>query len=111
MPFGNFFDRAEVCSRFGAALAVDGSSAPLHEVRKFRHRGVQDQFGRLGAALKITGVFDVPLCPTWVVASESLVTTSTLFAFVAWLISQEDTNHSSGKRACMFDSRARLAVA
>ncbi len=56
-----------VCARFGAVVAVDGSSAPLQEARTYvrkQDRATQAGMERPGAAIRALGLCDMPLCPT-----------------------------------------------
>lgn len=86
-----------VCARFGAVLAVDGSSAPLQEAKQYKRKKQQMQGAAAnegpGAAIRVLGLFDVPLCPTAFVRSEGRPAVAELVGF---LISQ----------ACMVDAEA-----
>eukprot|EP00913_Durusdinium_trenchii_P030926 g28966.t1 len=72
-----------VCARFGAVIAVDGSSAPLQEARQYRRKQDRDhRRGDPGAALRALGLFDIPLCPTVFVRSEGRAAVAELVAFL-----------------------------
>ena len=68
-------------------MSVDCSSAPLRELRKFRKLQTVNADAPakvLGAAIKVTGLYDVPLCPNWVVSVESTVNISHMLGFLIW---------------------------
>lgn len=72
-----------ICARFGAVIASDGSSAPLQEARAFCRKG--DRAGRARApcaALRVLGLFDIPLCPYVFVRSEGRPSMAELVGFV-----------------------------
>ena len=79
-----------------AVLAVDGSSAPLQEAKQYKRKKQQMQGAAAnegpGAAIRVLGLFDVPLCPTAFVRSEGRPAVAELVGF---LISQ----------ACMVDAK------
>jgi hypothetical protein len=74
-----------VCGRFGAIMASDASSAPLSQARLRCKRAAEADDKRLkqGAALRVTGLFDVPLCPYVLVPSESSPAIGSVLAFLA----------------------------
>ena len=50
-----------VCAVFGIVVNIDGSSAPLYEVRPY-HLRKSKEVDRIGCAMCATGLFNVPAC-------------------------------------------------